>query len=65
MAIALLGVMGMQWYFFRQSYQLQSRLFDQSVHEALNNVVDRLAKRDANSFLEKKAAFIDIIVIKR
>ena len=58
MAIALLGVMGMQWYFFRQSYQLQSRLFDQSVHEALNNVVDRLAKRDANSFLEKKAAFI-------
>lgn len=48
----------MQWYFFRQSYQLQSRLFDQSVHEALNNVVDRLAKRDANSFLEKKAAFI-------
>lgn len=58
MAIALLGVMGMQWYFFRQSYQLQSRLFDQSVHEALNNVVDRLAKRDANSFLKKKAAFI-------
>ena len=58
MAIALLGVMGMQWYFFRQSYQLQSRLFDQSVHEALNNVVDRLAKRDANSFLEKKAEFI-------
>lgn len=58
MTIALLGVMGMQWYFFRQSYQLQSRLFDQSVHEALNNVVDRLAKRDANSFLEKKAAFI-------
>jgi two-component system phosphate regulon sensor histidine kinase PhoR len=50
--------MGMQWYFFRQSYQLQSRLFDQSVHEALNNVVDRLAKSDANSFLEKKAAFI-------
>jgi two-component system, OmpR family, phosphate regulon sensor histidine kinase PhoR len=62
MAIALLGVMGMQWYFFRQSYQLQSRLFDQSVHEALNNVVDRLAKKDANSFLEKKAAFIALPV---
>ena len=58
MAFALLGVMGMQWYFFRQSFQLQSRLFDQSVHEALNNVVDRLAKRDANNFLEKKAEFI-------
>ncbi len=60
MSIALLGVMGMQWYFFRQSYQLQSRLFDQSVHEALNNVVERLAKRDANSFLEKKAEFITL-----
>ena len=58
MATALIGVMGMQWYFFRQSYQLQSRLFDQSVHEALNNVVERLAKRDANNFLEKKAEFI-------
>ncbi|WP_395626225.1 sensor histidine kinase [Daejeonella sp.] len=54
MTIALVGVMGMQWYFFRQSYHLQSRLFDQSVHEALKNVVERLAKSDANSFLEKK-----------
>ena len=54
MSIALVGVMAMQLYFFRQSYQLQSRLFDQSVHEALKNVVDRLAKSDANSFLEKK-----------
>ncbi|MFA6945574.1 MAG: HAMP domain-containing sensor histidine kinase [Pedobacter sp.] len=60
MTIALMGVMGMQWYFFRQSYQLQSRLFDQSVHEALNNVVERLAKRDANNFLEKKAEFISL-----
>jgi two-component system phosphate regulon sensor histidine kinase PhoR len=58
MATALMGVMGMQWYFFRQSYQLQSRLFDQSVHEVLNNVVERLAKKDANNFLEKKAEFI-------
>lgn len=57
MTIALLGVMAMQLYFFRESYQLQSRLFDQSVHEALNIVVDRLAKKDANSFLEKKAEF--------
>jgi len=68
MAIALLGVMGMQWYFFRQSYQLQSRLFDQSVHEALNNVIERLAKIDANNFLEKKAEFISLpapVIIER
>jgi two-component system phosphate regulon sensor histidine kinase PhoR len=59
MAIALVGVVGMQWYFFRQSYQLQSRLFDQSVHEALKNVVERLAKSDANSFLEKKVEMME------
>lgn len=55
MAIALVGVMGMQLYFFRESYQLQEKLFDQSVHEALTNVVERIEKRDANNFLEKKA----------
>ena len=60
MTTALIGVIGMQWYFFRQSYQLQSRLFDQSVHEVLNNVVERLAKKDANNFLEKKAEFIKL-----
>ena len=59
MSIALVGVMAMQWYFFRQSYQLQSRLFDQSVHEALNNVVDRLAKKDANTFLQKKVQMME------
>ena len=60
MAIALLGVMGMQFYFFRESYQLQSKLFDQSVHEALSNVVEKIAKRDANTFLEKKAETLDV-----
>ena len=65
MTIALLGVMGMQLYFFRESYQLQSRLFDQSVHEALNNVVAHLEKRDANNFLKKKAEFIVPTPIER
>ncbi|MGV3684338.1 MAG: sensor histidine kinase [Daejeonella sp.] len=55
MTVALIGVMGMQLYFFRESYQLQEKLFDQSVHEALSNVVDRIEKRDANRFLERKA----------
>lgn len=62
MAVALLGVMGMQLYFFRESYQLQSRLFDQAVHEALSNVVEKIEKRDANSFLEKKAETLQISV---
>ena len=55
MTIALMGVMGMQLYFFSESYQLQERLFDQAVHEALKNVVERIEKRDANNFLERKA----------
>ena len=55
MTLALLGVMGMQLYFLKQSYQLKSQLFDQNVNEALGNVVSKLGKLDANSFLRTKA----------
>jgi two-component system phosphate regulon sensor histidine kinase PhoR len=55
MGLALLGVMAMQLYFLRQSYQMQSELFDRSVNEALNNVVSRVTKQDANNFLSTKA----------
>lgn len=65
MAIALTGVMGMQLYFFRESYQLQEKLFDQSVHEALTRVVERIEKRDANSFLERKAEKITVPVVEK
>ncbi len=65
MAIALTGVMGMQLYFFRESYQLQEKLFDQSVHEALSKVVERIEKLDANNFLEKKAEKITAPVVER
>ncbi len=65
MAIALVGVMGMQLYFFRESYQLQEKLFDQSVHEALTRVVERIEKRDANDFLVKKAEKAAVSVPKK
>src|ERR1700744_6359487 len=45
MGFALLGVMSMQLYFLRQSYQMQSDLFDRSVNDALNKVVSKLAKQ--------------------
>ncbi len=51
MAVALLGVMAMQFYFLRQSYQLQSELFDGLVKEALNNVVTEVNKHDQVKFL--------------
>ncbi|MDR6942143.1 sensor histidine kinase [Mucilaginibacter pocheonensis] len=55
MGFALLGVMAMQLYFLRQSYQMQSELFDRSVNEALNNVVSKVSKQDAVNFLSNKA----------
>jgi two-component system phosphate regulon sensor histidine kinase PhoR len=54
MALALLGVMAMQFYFLRQSFQLKSQLFDQNVNEALGKVVAKLEKLDANNFLTNK-----------
>jgi two-component system phosphate regulon sensor histidine kinase PhoR len=59
MGFALLGVMSMQLYFLRQSYQMQSDLFDRSVNDALNNVVSKLTKQDAINFLNKKAQVFD------
>ncbi len=59
MGFALLGVMSMQLYFLRQSYQMQSDLFDRSVNDALNNVVSKLAKQDAINFLNRKAQIFD------
>lgn len=59
MGFALLGVMSMQLYFLRQSYQMQSDLFDRSVNDALNNVVSKLVKEDAINFLNAKAQVFD------
>ena len=47
--------MVMQLSFLRQSYQMQSDLFDRSVNEALNNVVAKVIKQDAINFLNVKA----------
>jgi two-component system phosphate regulon sensor histidine kinase PhoR len=55
MGFALLGVMAMQLYFLRQSYTMQSELFDRSVNEALDNVVAKIGKQDAVNFLNVKA----------
>lgn len=54
MGFALLGVVGMQYYFLRQSYQMQSDLFNRTVDDALNSVVNKVAKQDAITFLTAK-----------
>ena len=58
MAAALLGVMAMQFYFLRQSYHLQSELFDRSVNEALNTVVSKISEQDHINFLNTKAKYL-------
>ncbi len=55
MSFALLGVMAMQYYFLRESFDLKSQLFDQSVNDALNNVTVKLEKKEAITFLAQKA----------
>jgi two-component system phosphate regulon sensor histidine kinase PhoR len=55
MSVALLGVIAMQLYFLVQSYNLQSKLFDHDVNEALNVVVDKMTRQDALNFLNHKA----------
>lgn len=54
MSIALLGVMAMQLYFFKQSYTLKSQLFDHSVNEALTKVSAKVAKYEAYDILKRR-----------
>lgn len=55
MSFALVGVMAMQFYFIRESYELKTQLFDQTVNEALKNVSAKLEKKEALAFLAQKA----------
>ena len=55
MSLALLGVIAMQYYFLRESYDLKSQLFDQSVNDALNTVSEKLEKKEALVYLTNKA----------
>lgn len=54
MSFALVGVVTMQLYFLWQSYDMQSKLFDRSVNEALSNVAIKASKHDAMHFLSSK-----------
>jgi len=60
MSFALLGVIAMQLYFLTQSYELQSKLFDRDVNQALSNVADKLIRQDAVNFLLNKAQHRDL-----
>jgi two-component system phosphate regulon sensor histidine kinase PhoR len=54
MTIALLGVMAMQYYFILQSFNLKTKLFDESVIAALNTVALKAEKNEALHFINEK-----------
>ena len=65
MSAALLGVIGMQYYFIRESYIQKSQLFDLSVNNSLSEVTKKLAKRDAQLFIQRKAQEEELLQNKR
>lgn len=54
MTLALLGVFVMQLYYLRESYNLNSRLFEQDVNQALTAVVNKVQKRNIASHITRK-----------
>lgn len=53
MGLALLGVIAMQFYFLKESYQQRSDLFDRDVSAALSSVVAKIEKLDAINSMER------------
>ncbi|KQB99409.1 sensor histidine kinase KdpD [Pedobacter sp. Hv1] len=68
MTFALLGVFVMQLYYIRESYKLNSKLFEQNVNQALSavvnkvqalNAVDHIGKKDLDFKLKKRQNDLD------
>ncbi|CAA6830408.1 MAG: Histidine kinase [uncultured Aureispira sp.] len=53
---ALIGIFGMQVYSIISAFQLNSELFDSSVHNALDHIVSKMEQKE----LEKTAALYDL-----
>ncbi|RYE36297.1 MAG: HAMP domain-containing histidine kinase [Sphingobacteriaceae bacterium] len=56
MGLALMGMMGMQFYFLYESYKLKSELFDRDVSAALSSVVAKIEKLDAINSMDRMRA---------
>ncbi|RZL39616.1 MAG: HAMP domain-containing histidine kinase [Pedobacter sp.] len=54
MTLALLGVFVMQLYYLRESYNLNSKLFEQDVNQALTAVVNKVQKRNIANHITRK-----------
>lgn len=54
MTFALLGVFVMQLYYIRESYELNSALFEQDVKQAMTEVVNKVQRQNAVDHINKK-----------
>lgn len=54
MTVALVGVVVMQLYYIRQAYQLNLKLFEQNVNQALNAVANKVQRRNAANLISRK-----------
>ncbi|WP_199121513.1 sensor histidine kinase KdpD [Pedobacter sp. ASV28] len=54
MTFALLGVLVMQLYYIRESYNLKSQLFEQDVNQALTAVVNKIQKKNVIVHINRK-----------
>jgi two-component system, OmpR family, phosphate regulon sensor histidine kinase PhoR len=50
MAVAMVGLVGLQWYWIRNAIQLNDNKFRHNVYEALGNVVDRLERQEIYTY---------------
>jgi two-component system phosphate regulon sensor histidine kinase PhoR len=60
MTLALVGVFVMQLYYIRESYNLNSKLFEQNVNQALSAVVNKVQRQNAADNINKKGLDIEL-----
>lgn len=60
MTLALVGVFVMQLYYIRESYNLNSKLFEQNVNQALNAVVNKVQRQNAANNINKTGLDLEL-----
>lgn len=54
MSIALIGVMAMQYFFIRQSFQQKSQIFDETVKASLSLVANKIERQEVYDFAREQ-----------
>lgn len=54
MSIALIGVMGMQYFFIRESYHQKAQIFDETINATLSAVANKLERQEVYDFADEQ-----------